>query len=122
MAIEWERIADLLKRRPFSRRASVAREPLEALLRRAAAEDGLARAPGGLAGRIAAAALAAPASRPAVADLSEFLLRPRIVGASLVSFSAGAALAICLIDIQAGVLVKTLMLGVMQSVTTGGYL
>ncbi len=80
------------------------------------------RAPGGLAERITAAALAAPVPRPAAVDLSGFLLRPRIVGASLASFSAGAVLAVCLIDIQAGALVRTLMLGVMQSVTTGGYL
>lgn len=122
MAIEWERVTNSLKRRLFHRRASGAREPLEALLRRAAEADGLSRAPGGLAGRIAAAALAAPAARPALVDLSGFLLRPRIVGASLASFSAGAALAVCLIDVQASALVRTLMVGVMQSVTTGGYL
>lgn len=122
MAIEWERVANSLKRRLFLRRAAGAREPLEALLRRAAEADGLSRAPGGLADRIAAAATAAPASRPAVIDLSRFLLRPRILGASLASFSVGAALAVCLIDIQASALVRTLMVGVMQSVTTGGYL
>ena len=122
MAIEWERVTNSLKRRLFLRRASGARERLEALLWRAAEADGLSRAPGGLADRIAAAALAAPASRPAVIDLSGFLLRPRIVGASLASFSMGAALAICLIDIRASALVRTLMVGVMQSVTTGGYL
>lgn len=118
MAIEWERIAGRL----FPGRPAVAPEPLEALLRRAAEEDGLSRAPAGLADRVAAAVLAAPVARPAPTDLPGFLLRPRIVGASLASFSAGAALAVCLIDIQANALVKTLMVGVMQSVTTGGYL
>lgn len=122
MAIGSERAANFLKRRLFRRRDSGAREPLEALLRQAAEADGLSRAPGGLAERIATAALAVPASRPAVIDLSGFLLRPRIVGALLASFSMGAALAICLIDIRASALVRTLMAGVMQSVTTGGYL
>ncbi|PKQ01728.1 MAG: hypothetical protein CVT73_21935 [Alphaproteobacteria bacterium HGW-Alphaproteobacteria-12] len=122
MAIGSERVVNFLKRRLFFRQASGTRESLEALLRRAAEADGFSRAPGGLAGRIADVALAAPASRPAAIDLSGFLLRPRIVGASLASFSMGAALAVCLIDIQAGALVRTLMVGVMQSVTTGGYL
>ncbi|MEQ8267468.1 MAG: hypothetical protein RH982_09745 [Parvibaculum sp.] len=122
MAIEWERFAGFLKPRLFLRRPAVAQGPLEALLRRAAEEDGLSHAPGGLAERVAAAALAAPPLRPAAVDLSGFLLRPRLVGASLASFSVGAALAVCLIDIQASALVRTLMLGVMQSVTTGGYL
>ena len=128
MAIGWERIAEFLGQRRSSRRSRSAQVSVEALLRRAAEEDGLSRAPAGLAERVAAAALAAPSPRSAQAgrsapvDLSDFLMRPRIVGASLVSFSAGAALAVHLIDIQAGALVTTLMLGVMQSVTSGGFL
>lgn len=121
MAIGWEGIVGSWTRR-FSLRPAPGEGAVEALLRRAAEEDGLSRAPGGLAERIAAAAFAGPAARSATIDLSGFLLRPRIVGASLASFSAGAVLAVCLIDIQAGALVRTLMLGVMQSVTTGGYL
>lgn len=128
MAIGWGRIAAALKSRLFPGRAQPSRASIEPLLRQAAGEDGLSRAPGGLAERVVAAALAEPSSSstqardPAPVDLYDFLMRPRIVGASLASFSAGAALAVHLIDVRAGALVRTLMLGVMQSVTTGGFL
>ena len=128
MAIGWKRIAESFQQHRSFRRSRSAQASVEALLLRASEEDGLSRAPAGLAERVAAAALAAPppplaqARRSATVDLSDFFMRPRIVGASLVSFSAGAALAVHLIYVQAGALVRMLMLGVMQSVTTGGFL
>ena len=101
-------------------------EKVERLLSRAALEDGQSRAPDGLTDRVVAAAFAdravpGPESVSGF-DLTSLLLKPRIVGASLASFSAGAVLAVILMDMQASALLTSLMWGLARSVTAGGYL
>lgn len=101
-------------------------EEVAQILGRAAEADGYSRAPEGLAVRISAAAMAEPARRPQVSfsaeDFAALLLGPRVIGASFVSFSVGAAVAVVLIDMRASALITSLMLGVARSVTTGGFL
>lgn len=126
MAIRQSRIgASLWWRLPFASPAAP-EEVWEPVLRRAAEQDTLSRAPAGLADRIVASALADPGGKRGDAfshsDFMNVVMRPRMIGASFASFAAGVAAAIYVADTQAAVFVQSVMWGVAHAVTVGGHL